>query len=167
MLDKRLRIVPYMNDERLSAEGLIERFNRSQEPDQRRLMKLALKEFWSNFEPCGPGPNQCVGKCRDEKFKLAILGDYAEKFFPFKRRIPIEKRREQFRKAKRLRNKFRWPCFVCGGEAEARHHIIELRHGATNSKRNVIPICHACHAKIHPWLHGRDLKRPSLRKHRP
>jgi len=148
------------NDEDLSAEELLEKYNKSQQTPPLRQMKLDLKEFWTNFDPCGPGPNQCIGKCRSKEYKIKILKKYAEKNYQFKKRISLDQRREQFRKAKRLRNKFRWPCFVCGGEAEARHHIIELQGGATNAKRNVIPICHRCHALIHPWLEGKSLRKP-------
>jgi len=156
-----MRNFSHNNDESLTAEELIEKYKKSQQTPALRQMKLDLKEFWSNFEPCGPGPNQCLGKCRSKEFKLKILKEYAEKSYSFKRRMPLGKRREQFKNNRRLRNKFRWPCFVCGSEAEARHHIIELQGGATNSKRNVIPICHQCHALIHPWLSGKSLSKPN------
>jgi len=32
------------------------------------------------------------------------------------------------------------------------HHVIELQHGGSNDRRNLIPICYRCHCVIHPWL---------------
>lgn len=160
MADDGLKQYKRPNAEDLTAEELIARFEKGLEPHSLRQIKLDLKEFWGHFKPCGPAPNQCIGKCRNEVFKLKLLREYAEKSYPFKRRKPLAVRREEFRKARRLKGKFRWPCFVCGEKAEARHHIIELQHGATNAKKNVIPICHRCHAKVHPWLRGQEVKEP-------
>lgn len=45
-------------------------------------------------------------------------------------------------------------CFVCGdrGQTLYRHHVIQVQHGGSNSPRNVVKLCHACHHLIHPWL---------------
>lgn len=45
-------------------------------------------------------------------------------------------------------------CFVCLSEdfKTYRHHAIQIQHGGSNSPRNVVTLCHACHQKIHPWL---------------
>jgi 5-methylcytosine-specific restriction endonuclease McrA len=43
-------------------------------------------------------------------------------------------------------------CFVCGDKSENRHHIIALSNGGTNLKNNIVPLCRACHSRIHPWL---------------
>jgi hypothetical protein len=45
-------------------------------------------------------------------------------------------------------------CFVCKRIAQnpARHHIIWIKNGGINSKRNMITLCFECHAEIHPWL---------------
>lgn len=55
-------------------------------------------------------------------------------------------------------------CFVCGTEEDRiyRHHVIQLQHGGSNTPRNVVPLCHACHREIHPWL----AKGTSLEKRR-
>lgn len=43
-------------------------------------------------------------------------------------------------------------CFACGAKAAVRHHIIWVKHGGLNSKRNLVSLCRSCHAAIHPWL---------------
>lgn len=43
-------------------------------------------------------------------------------------------------------------CQACGEWAQCRHHIFELQHGGVNHKRNIVYLCHRCHARIHPWL---------------
>lgn len=45
-------------------------------------------------------------------------------------------------------------CFVCTvtDMRTYRHHVIQVQHGGSNSRRNVVTLCHACHKKIHPWL---------------
>jgi 5-methylcytosine-specific restriction endonuclease McrA len=43
-------------------------------------------------------------------------------------------------------------CFCCGKKADARHHIIPLKKGGLNCKRNIISLCSTCHASIHPWM---------------
>lgn len=43
-------------------------------------------------------------------------------------------------------------CFGCGRWARIRHHIIQIQHGGSNAKENIVSLCAACHAEIHPWL---------------
>jgi hypothetical protein len=43
-------------------------------------------------------------------------------------------------------------CFVCGEQAEIRHHIIQLHHGGFNERRNLVRLCRKCHKEIHPWM---------------
>lgn len=32
------------------------------------------------------------------------------------------------------------------------HHIIEVQNGGSNTPRNLVPLCFACHKVLHPWL---------------
>lgn len=32
------------------------------------------------------------------------------------------------------------------------HHVIGVNNGGSSGPRNVVPICHACHRRVHPWL---------------
>ena len=43
-------------------------------------------------------------------------------------------------------------CFACGDQAKARHHIIWIKNGGRNTRKNICPLCYPCHAEIHPWL---------------
>ena len=45
-------------------------------------------------------------------------------------------------------------CSACGRPDRMRvwHHICQLQHMGSNSPRNLLKICHECHAQIHPHL---------------
>lgn len=45
-------------------------------------------------------------------------------------------------------------CFACGdtGHRHYFHHILEVQHGGSNTGRNLVPLCFACHQYLHPWL---------------
>lgn len=43
-------------------------------------------------------------------------------------------------------------CYVCGGWAHVRHHVIPLAQNGRNKQNNIVPLCSECHAKVHPWL---------------
>lgn len=45
-------------------------------------------------------------------------------------------------------------CFGCfSGDREFhRHHIIQIQHGGSNTPRNRVALCDACHSDVHPWL---------------
>lgn len=45
-------------------------------------------------------------------------------------------------------------CFACraGNRQFHEHHIIQLQHGGSDTARNRVLICDACHRAIHPWL---------------
>jgi 5-methylcytosine-specific restriction endonuclease McrA len=32
------------------------------------------------------------------------------------------------------------------------HHVIQVQHGGSSTPWNLVPICHACHGRVHPWL---------------
>lgn len=32
------------------------------------------------------------------------------------------------------------------------HHIVTVEHGGSNNPWNLVPICHVCHRRIHPWM---------------
>jgi len=45
-------------------------------------------------------------------------------------------------------------CFSCftGDRRLYWHHVIAIQHGGSTWPQNFVPICLACHARIHPWL---------------
>ena len=60
--------------------------------------------------------------------------------------------RKQFNKKKK---KFAWGnCKVCDKPAQLLHHIVQIQNGGHNHRKNLIPLCHDCHAEVHPWLKG-------------
>lgn len=49
------------------------------------------------------------------------------------------------------------PCIACKRPAQCRHHIIQVQNGGeVKGGLNIAPLCHACHAKVHPWLISPD-----------
>lgn len=44
-------------------------------------------------------------------------------------------------------------CVICSKKESLEvHHILPLSRGGTNSKRNLITLCHICHSKRHKHL---------------
>lgn len=113
------------------------------------LQKQLLLGFWSNF-----GGSKCDGRGYSKDLKLEKLRLLAEEQLPSRKTTTLAQDRAKFEKVKRARHKRTTHkfCFGCGGEANVRHHIIQLQYGGVNSKRNIVSLCWGCHAAIHPWL---------------
>lgn len=111
--------------------------------------KKALLEFWSKF---GDRRNQGVGFSPEQK--LAALIEMSKLKISYHTQQPAHVRREKFDDAKQKLHPWRrFPvCFICGNQAQHRHHIIQLKNGGINSKKNLISACVLCHIKIHPWM---------------
>ena len=125
-----------------------ERYNdaicKKERKKRRSWENRALTKFWS----CFPDDVFHTKLCR-----IRILCIYSERKNPEQPAIGREELRQQFdRKPSLLSYKSRQPCFACGGRSHVRHHIIQLQHGGSNKKRNIVRLCHDCHAEIHPWL---------------
>lgn len=116
--------------------------NRSQ------LSKLYLKQFWDKV-----GPRGARGKNKSQHIKLYMLKRYSELDISSKINRYKEKR-EAFNnsRTKRYIHVKSAICFVCGHKPHCRHHIILLKHGGMNIKKNFVLLCSDCHAKIHDWL---------------
>lgn len=75
---------------------------------------------------------------------------------PELQRVALIKDRAKFDRVKNVRKRYRfWPndeCLACGNKPQVRHHIIWLKHGGRNVKRNICFLCNYCHAEVHPWL---------------
>lgn len=71
------------------------------------------------------------------------------------RRNPYElgKLRIKFNRIKwDYRNRWAW-CFVCRSRKMNHiHHIIMLKNGGTNQKKNLVGLCGVCHSEIHEWV---------------
>lgn len=63
---------------------------------------------------------------------------------------PDKKAHQRFRdNFDSLKKTWKWQyCFACGGRAQVRHHIILIKHGGSNSGKNIARICRTCHADI-------------------
>jgi 5-methylcytosine-specific restriction endonuclease McrA len=114
-----------------------------------KVVKNLLVEFWLKF---GGRKNRGIGF--DPIVKIEALRLLAETRVRYKKQQALELRREQFDDAKPKLHSFRrfGCCFVCGGMANDRHHIIQLQNGGINSKKNIVSLCSKCHEKIHPWM---------------
>lgn len=75
---------------------------------------------------------------------------------PEMQKVMLVKDREKFDRIKNVRYRFKFrpndECLACGNKPKVRHHIIWLKHGGRNVKRNICFLCNYCHAEVHPWL---------------
>ena len=115
------------------------------------IQKVAIRQFWDKFGGWRPGN---IGLCHTKADKLKALKEMADLKIPFKSQTTAAARRQHFNEVKwRLcRAKIGSPCFACGKPGFARHHIIQIKHGGINSRRNLVILCDPCHAEIHPCL---------------
>lgn len=114
--------------------------------------KRHLVEFWREYGDQN-GRRGTSNKGKEETLAALIqLGSVTLVRSP-KARTP-EKNRSQYDKYKKYLQGYNGftKCFVCQSKPQVRHHIIWIKNGGRNHKKNVIGLCHACHAEIHPWL---------------
>ena len=109
-------------------------------------MKYDLKRFW-----------RMVEFSTTQEFKINLLKEYSNKKYFYT--YGISRNRKHFNnikhKNKNISKKLNNPCFVCFEDSECRHHIISIKNGGTNGKRNIVQLCNNCHSEIHPWLKGK------------
>lgn len=112
---------------------------------------------WAKF-----GDKKTSGEGHDPAKKLAAILKLSE--IVVENDMPAEVRRANFMKIKHKAHPFTtYPkCFICGDHATARHHIILLKNGGSNDRKNIVSLCAPCHAKIHPWLDEDQLAEESL-----
>jgi 5-methylcytosine-specific restriction endonuclease McrA len=114
-----------------------------------RNLHEVLGQFWDQFRGAV-----------DASTRIRLLCKWAERD---ERSVndprAISEKREWFDEAVRslpeFQNILRRPCAVCRERADVRHHVIQLQLGGTNSLHNVVPLCHACHHQVHPWMKQR------------
>ena len=110
-----------------------------------------LRSFWNTY-----GVRRGVSKT-DWHETIAALQRAGTVIIVYKNsKETPEKRRIVFDKVKNKRQRYRFKvndmCFACGGKPNVRHHIIWLKNGGRNNRRNICFLCHNCHAAVHPWL---------------
>lgn len=111
-----------------------------------------IKQFWIEF---GINGNKTYRSPHDKLVTLGRLKLMGETIIFRNADVAKNKlQRIKFDKVKSERHslKSHKMCFACGNKAEVRHHIIWIKHGGLNSKRNLVSLCKPCHAYIHPWL---------------
>lgn len=113
---------------------------------------LFLKSFWNEF---GIDGNKTYKSPKPKDYTLGRLKDIGELVvFRNNDTAKNQKRRAGFEYVKKHRHslKSHKTCLACLAPAEVRHHIIWIKHGGLNSKKNLVSLCRECHAFIHPWL---------------
>jgi hypothetical protein len=111
-----------------------------------RGMSQTLKGFWQRF---GGRANQ--GADFDQEEKLKALKELVTVKMSYKRsesKSSLRSKFELYKEAKRnprhsLKSHPR--CFICQGPARERHHIIALKNGGKNWKKNLVSLCKGCH----------------------
>ena len=112
--------------------------------------KLILQDFWlEHGRPGGINKYKSYGR-KGYKKTIQALIDIGEVILYYN----SSHDRKMFEQKKLTVKKFNGftKCFACRGRAQVRHHIIWLSRGGRNQKNNIIGLCRACHAEIHPWL---------------
>lgn len=77
----------------------------------------------------------------------------------------INKHKYDYKRLRAKKNKLHPDdvCIVCRGTPSCKHHIISLINGGDNDSMNLVPICNACHERIHSWMYekrvlGQEIK---------
>lgn len=83
---------------------------------------------------------------RSRQIIIELLKDFSCIHVP--NGISYYERREQFKRIPSIPGR----CFACSLPSQQRHHIILLKNGGSNHRRNIIKICFDCHKCIHPYL---------------
>lgn len=111
--------------------------------------KLLLQDFWDSHWVLPAGRKGFSRKSPEETLDaLKKLGTIELRY-----KTRNTHTREKFDNRKHLKRftGFKY-CFVCTKRPEVRHHIIWLKNGGRNHKKNIMGLCRPCHAEIHPWL---------------
>lgn len=122
--------------------------------DNLKLHKIITSNFWIEF---GGEYGRKGVSTKSKEHTLRELKEIGEIVLVFKEGYTPEQNRKKYIKFKsKLKgyNGFKL-CFACRGRAEVRHHIIWIRNGGRNHKKNIVALCRPCHAEIHPWLRER------------
>lgn len=51
-------------------------------------------------------------------------------------------------------------CYICGGKATLRHHVIPICKGGKNKINNIVPLCNPCHCRVHPHMQKGYISKP-------
>lgn len=96
-----------------------------------------------------------AAKCHTPAARRALLQAFAVIQLKPRRMTGLTERRAQWARRTAKMNPHDWEgheCFVCGGRATQRHHVIPLARGGLATKKNTVWIDRDCHKAIHPWM---------------
>lgn len=116
------------------------------------LHKQYLVDFWEEYG--GPIGRKGVSRKSKEKTIQALikLGTVILTHGPNARSKEFNRHQYTSYKSKlKGYNGFKH-CFACREPAQVRHHIIWIKNGGRNHKKNIVALCRPCHAAVHPWL---------------
>jgi len=112
--------------------------------------EVHLDAFWKEIET--------VICCKNSDYIMLMLKDYSQLQIPkglFRTKPYAEARQTKSIHPSRRKKRCRC-CFTKANGSESSkiiiHHIIGIKNGGNDQKRNRIGICRKCHAEIHPWL---------------
>ena len=92
---------------------------------------------------------KCLGKCCSRDKKMQWLTALASIVFDSTNFPDRQEQRRKFNNHWSIKGTSGGICFVCGGEARHRHHLIQIQHGGSNTQRNHVPLCKRCHSDVH------------------
>jgi hypothetical protein len=93
--------------------------------------------------------------CQSPLDRLNLCREFADISLSDRRVKSALERREQWRRRTGKMHANDWEgheCFICGGRATQRHHVIPIGRGGLPTKKNTTWIDRECHALIHPWM---------------
>jgi hypothetical protein len=108
----------------------------------------ALREWWSTARDRGLKEPALVGQEMLFWANSILIGDRLRTI------QEINSLRCEFDALKKttFRKLHRAFCWTCERRADVKHHVVELKNGGANVEHNVVPLCHYCHCRVHPWL---------------
>jgi 5-methylcytosine-specific restriction endonuclease McrA len=134
---------------------------------KRRLGKAIphkLIRFWRHFNYLQlPYYARCWGWFKAGERDFGVWRKPSEKLQILKSYAPVKEGAGHSKKYQWMRDEYsrrsgdfwfviKCPCFICGGVAEHKHHIVPLANGGINHCSNMVPLCGICHSKVHPWM---------------
>lgn len=120
-------------------------------PQGQKIHADYLRNFWNEF---GVRRRTSRKEWHETIATLQIAGNVTIQYKSSK--ATPQSRRKEFDRVKNIRQRYKFKpgdvCFACGSKPDVRHHIIWLKNGGRNNKRNICFLCNDCHAEVHPWL---------------
>jgi 5-methylcytosine-specific restriction endonuclease McrA len=112
-------------------------------------------------------PNRNPYKIQPQRrMEFLLLHSKAGRYDPLLDTVGRRERFENYKKVN-LAPASSQDCYACRDQAQQWHHIVHIRNGGDDSKRNLVPVCNACHKRAHRHDVVRGNRRESVYKHIP